>query len=112
MSSKNYLFHGRGIVNVTNFDVNSPDDPLGYLCSCDISVLKSGQIEIHSDDAAQALLESFSVSNIVGASNNINNYDPNHITDVSLITNSKDLRITFQTQESKNEFWRVFSALY
>lgn len=110
MSSNNYLFHGKGVVDVTNFDAKSPDDSLGYMCSCDITVLKSGQIEIYSDDIAKGLLESFSVSNIVAANNNINNYNPNHIAEVSLMTDSKDLRITFQTQESKKEFWRVLST--
>lgn len=108
--SNNCLFHGKGVIDVTNFDAMSPDDSLGYMCGCDISVLQDGQIEILSDDDAKDLLESFSVSNIVRANNDINHYDPNHITEVSVMTESKALRITFQTKESKNEFWNALTA--
>lgn len=106
------LFHGKGIIDVTNFDAMSPSDPLGYMCGCDISVFVNGQIQIFTEDKTKDLLESFSVLDIVRANNNINNFDPNHITDVSLTTKSKALQITFQTKESKDEFWNTLTTTY
>ena len=57
-------------------------------------------------------MERLSVFDIVRASNNINNYDPNHITEVSLTTENKDLRISFQAKESKDEFWDALTTTY
>ena len=110
--SNTILFRGKGIIDVTNFDAMSPDDSLGYMCGCDVSVFMNGQIEIYTDDKTKDLLESFSISDIVRANNNINNYDPNHIAEVSLITENKDLRISFQAKESKDEFWDALTTAY
>ena len=106
------IFNGEGIIGVDNFGAMSPDESLGYMCSCNISVLQNGQIEIRSVDEVKDLLESFSVLDIVSANNNINNYDPAYIMDVALKTASKGLRITFQTKESKMEFWDAFTTTY
>ena len=110
--SNTILFRGKGIIDVTNFDAMSPDDSLGYMCGCDVSVFMNGQIEIYTDDKTKDLLESFSILDIVRANNNINNYDPNHIAEVSLITENKDLRISFQAKESKDEFWDALTTAY
>ena len=95
------VFHGEGIIDVTSFDTISPEDSLGYMCGCDISVFQSGKIEIRSIDNAKDLLESFSAMDIVRTSDNINNYDPAH--DMAVITENKTLRLSFQTKESKIE---------
>lgn len=110
--SNNCLFHGKGIIDVTNFDDMSLDDSLGYMCSCDIIVFQNGIIEIYKDDSIEDLLESFSLFNIVMANNNINNYDPSHTAEVCLMTESKDLRISFQTEEIKKEFWNALTTAY
>ncbi len=106
------LFYGKGIIDVTNFDAMSPDDSLGYMCGCDVSVFMNGQIEIYTDDETKDLLESFPVLDIIRANDNINNYDPNHITDVSLTTENKNFQISFQTKESKDEFWNALTTTY
>ena len=98
------VFHGEGIIDVTSFDTISPEDSLGFMCGCDISVFQSGKIEIRSIDNAKDLLESFSAMDIVRTSDNINNYDPAHDMEIAVITENKTLRISFQTKESKIEF--------
>ncbi len=110
--TNDYVFYEKGIIDVTNFDVMSPDDDLGYMCGCDIFVFQNGIIEIFSDDNEKELLERFSVSDVVRASNNINNYDPDYAMDVSMITKKKELRISFQSKESKNRFWNVITTIY
>ena len=102
----------KGIVDVTNFNAMSPNDPLGYMCSCVITIFENGQLEICSDDGEKNILESFSVFNIVRMNNYINSYDPRHTAVVSLTTESKDLTITFPTEESKNEFWSALTTTY
>ncbi|MGN0539024.1 MAG: hypothetical protein ACI4KI_04140 [Candidatus Fimenecus sp.] len=106
------LFHGEGILDVTNSNAMSSDDSLGYMCGCDISVSQNGKIEIFSLENVKELLECFSVLDIVRASNNINNYDSTYVTEVLLITENKDLRISFQTKESKIEFWNALTTTY
>ena len=106
------LFYGKGIIDATNFAAMSPDDSLGYMCGCDVSVFMNGQIEIYTDDETKDLLESFPVLDIIRANDNINNYDPNHITDVSLTTENKNFQISFQTKESKDEFWNALTTTY
>lgn len=101
------VFHREGIIDVTIFDAISPEDSLGYMCGCDISVFQSGKIEMRSLDNAEDLLESFSAMDIVRVSDNINNYDPAHDTEIAVITENKDLRITFHNKESKIEFCNV-----
>ena len=39
------VFHGEGIIDVTNFEAMSPDDSLGYMCGCNISIFQDGMIE-------------------------------------------------------------------
>lgn len=106
------IFHEKGIIDVTNLDAMSPDDSLGYMCDCDITIFQNGKIEICAVDNVTDLLESFSVLDIVRTSNNINNYDPTHVTEVSVITETKDIRISFQTKESKIEFWNALTTTY
>ena len=101
------VFHREGIVDVTIFDAISPEDSLGYMCDCDISVFQSGKIEIRSLDNEKDLLESFSVMDIVSVSDNINNYDPAHDTEIAVITENKALRIAFHNKESKIELCNV-----
>ena len=108
-NEKTPIFHGEGIIDVTRFDAISPEDPLGYLCGCDISVYQSGKIDIRSIDNAKDLLESFSAKDIIRVSYNINNYDPAHDTEIAVITENKALRITFYNKESKIEFCNVLA---
>ncbi|MBQ8504170.1 MAG: hypothetical protein IJ491_07825 [Clostridia bacterium] len=111
-TKNNSVFQGKGFIDVTNFDAMSPDDSLGYACVCDIVVFQNGLIEIFSDNNERNLLESFSVLNIVTANNNINNYAPETMMGVSVITENKGLRIFFQTKESKIEFWNALTTTY
>lgn len=107
------VFHEKGVmIDVTNFDATSPDDSLGYMCGGDIYVFRNGLIQIYADDKENDLLESLSVFNLVRASNQINNFDPKHTTEISMITESKDLRIIFQTKERKMDFWNALTATY
>ena len=106
------IFCGNAIIDVTNFSTTSPTEPLGYFCSCDISVFANGQIEIRADDGAKELLERFSVLDITSASNNVNNYDPSYATMVSVTTNAKNLRVTFQSKDPKEKFWNALTTTY
>ena len=38
------------ILDVTNFEAMSPDEPVGYLCSCSVSVFPDGRIMFHEND--------------------------------------------------------------
>lgn len=106
------IFCDNAIIDVTNFSAASPDEPLGYFCSCDISVFSNGQIEIRADDTTKKLLECFSVLDLVRANNNVNNFDPSYATMVSLTTNSKNIGITLQTNDSKVNFWNALTTTY
>ncbi len=106
------VFFNNGILDVTNFDIMTPDEPIGYVSSCTVSVFQSGLIEIRAVDKNQSVLESFNISDIWRASNNINNYDPRHITEVSMITDTKDYRISFHSMEVKGAFWSALTTTY
>lgn len=106
------VFHGEGIIDVTNFEAMSPDDSLGYMCGCNISIFQDGMIEICSADNEQDILERFSALNIIKANNNINNFDPQYAMGVSVLLENKDLRIFFQTKENKMDFWNALATTY
>ena len=103
-------FHGKGIIDVTNFAAMTPDDPLGYMCGCNIAVLQNGQIEIRSDDSENELLESFSGADIVCVRESENHQDPMVRTDVSVMIEEKNLKISFQSQETQKEFCMALAA--
>lgn len=106
------LFCEDGTIDVTNFDVTNPNEPMGYLAACKVCIFQSGLIEIRSVDDEQRIMESTYVMNILRANNNINNFDPSYLTSVSLLTNNKEYRISFKTKELKNTFWSSLTAVY
>lgn len=110
--AKEPVFHAEGIIDVTNFDAMSPDDSLGYMSAGAVSVFENGQIEMRSVDNTKDLLESFSVLHILHASNNINNYDPEHAMEVALTTENKALQIAFHAKEDKAGFWEALTSTY
>ena len=106
------IFHAEGIIDVTNFDAMSPDDSLGYMSAGTVFIFENGQIEIRTVDNTKDLLESFSVLHILHASNNINNYDPEHAMKVAFTTENKALQIAFHTKEDKAGFWEALTSIY
>ena len=106
------VFFNNGILDVTYFDVMTPDEPIGYASSCTVAVFQNGLIEIHAVDKDQCVLESFKISDIWRANNKIYNYDPRHITEVSMITEKRDYRISFFSMEVKDAFWSALTTIY
>ena len=105
------VFQGKGVIDVTNFSAMSPDDSLGYMCGCDISVFQNGQVLIYSDDKKKELLENCSVVDIISSNNNVGNFHPDYITTITILTRTKKLQISFYNQEKKNEFWNALITL-
>lgn len=105
------VFRESGIINVTNFSAMSIEDSLGYVCSCVISVLSNGIIEVHSCEKESKILETISVSGIHIFSNNVNNYDPMYATEVLLTTDDYEFLFSFESVEIKRNFANSISAL-
>lgn len=112
LETKEPIFCAEGIIDVTNFDAMSPDDSLGYMSAGIVSIFENGQIEMRTVDKTKDLLESISISHILHASNNINNYDPEHAMEVALTTENKALQIAFHTKEDKAEFWETLTSTF
>ena len=106
------VFFNNGFLDVTYFEIMTPDEPIGYARNCTVAVFQSGLIEMRAIDKDQSVLESFNISDILMASNNINNCDPRHINEVSLITHTRDYRITFHSLEEKRAFWSALTTTY
>ena len=102
------FFHKNVIIDVTHFDAEESDS-LGYLCSCNISVYPNGYIQFSN---ASEELEKLHISEIILASDNINNYDPMYILDISITTKRRNIRITFDNIETKSKCWKVLEKLH
>jgi len=106
------VFHEKCIMDVTNFNANASGDSLGYLCNCIVSVYSNGLIRVCSVDNENNVLESISVLEIIRANDNINNYDPDYLAVVSVITEKKGFRFSFESVDVKNSFWNALTSTY
>ncbi len=106
---KNFAFQNSCDIDVTYFDVNTPDDPLGYLCSGIVRLSSDGDIIVYNE---KRILESFNLTDVISATDNINNYDPKLITAVKFMTNEKSICLSFQSIEIKKEFWNAAAKVY
>ena len=111
LAQQHLAFQERGIIDVTNYDAKTPEDPLGYMSSGIVQVSPDGKIIIYSESDG-SLLENISLADIILGNDNINHYDPEFQTAVSLITKNKGIRIHFDTIELKREFWDSITAVY
>ena len=108
---KKLMFQNRGIIDVTNFDAMTPDDPLGYARSGVIQLYSDGNLIIYSAVGAE-LLENINLTDVILGSDNLNNYDSMYITSISLMTREKNIRIDFRTIDIKKEFWDYCTTIY
>ncbi len=102
------FFYKNVIIDVTYLDAKEGDS-LGYLCGCDICVYPNGYI--HFSNASKEL-EKLHISEIILASDNINNYDPMYTLDISITTERRKICITFDNIETKSECWKVLEKLH
>lgn len=105
---ENFLFHNRGIIDVTYFDAMTPTDVLGYLCGGIIQLLSNGRIIIYSEED-KTILEDFNLKDVISGSK-IDNQ--RHNASVALETNKKVIYIGFQNIEIQREFWDAITAVY
>ncbi len=108
---KKLVFQNKGIIDVTNFDVMTPDDPLGYACSAIIQLYSDGNLIIYSEVETK-LVENINLTDVIHGSDNISNSDPMHKTEVSLMTTEKQIRIHYKSIDIKREFWDSCTAIY
>ena len=104
-------FQGFGIIDVTNFTVTRADESMGYLCGGTVSVFSDGKIQIVDAYDEGTVLDSLHVHDLFRMNSNINNYDPSYSNDVSLLTEDKSIRITFNDVETKKRFVEVLKNL-
>lgn len=97
----NLAFQGDGIIDVTRFDATPENPEVGYLCGGTVSVFSDSRIYIHDGDEA---LEMFQICDIIRMNTNINNYDPESMTEVALLLQDRSIRITFLDAEMKRRF--------
>ena len=105
------VFRERCVIDVTNFDVSTPGEPLGYLSGGMIHVFSDGDVVVSSEDE-KSVLETIHLTDVFTVSDNINQFDPASETTASLITNEKDIRISFQSVELKKAFWNSIVSVY
>lgn len=103
-------FREKCMVSVTNLNAED-DEPMGYLCGCTFFVLSDGTARVCEYEDENATLESFAVTDIIYFNDNINNFDPEYDTEVSLMTDSKSFRFTFKSIEIKKRFSDIISML-
>lgn len=103
-------FRGKGIVDVTNFMMNSFSDA-GYMCSCDVLIYCDGRIVLVEDADEQETLECFSVHQIISANDQVGGFNPLYARDVMLITREKSLRMSFYNEADKKKFWDAALAV-
>ncbi|MBQ8201553.1 MAG: hypothetical protein IJZ74_07290 [Clostridia bacterium] len=112
LTGKDVIFHGKGIIDVTNFEIASFDEPIGYLCGCDVYAFRNGQIKIFADGDPDDLLESLSVAEMIRVNGSVGDDDPEHMREVSVVTESKNLRVSFFDDRDKAGFWHAVAVLY
>ena len=104
IKKSDYLFHEKGTIDVTNFAANSPKDSLGYMCGCTVIISPDGTIRVCEYEDKNIILETIASANIIQFSDNINNYDPKHRTEVSIMTEGHDFRLSFESAKVKERF--------
>ena len=108
------LFHEPIIMHVTNFDVEPPDpfEPceIGYLCGGFISIFSDGSIMTVDDSGEDT--EKLHISDLLWLKTNINNYDPSHSLEISFVTDSKEVNVSFRTKKAKAKCQRVLVSLF
>ena len=109
--SSNTVFQEYGIIRVTNFDATPENPDVGYLCGGSILVFSDGRITIHDANEGGGLLEDFYVCDLIRMNSNVNSYDPNHLTEVALMTRKKSIRIAFMDAEKKQRFVAMLENL-
>lgn len=107
----NLVFQNNGVIDVTNYAAETPNDSLGYLCGGIIQVLSDGGLII-CDSEDETILENIKLTDIINVKTNIHNFDPRFETSVSLITNKKEIRISFQSIEIERELLNSIAAVY
>ena len=109
--TSNIIFHEYGIIDVTNFDATPENPEVGYLCGGIVVVLSDGRIIINDANEGSKLLEDFHVRDLIRMNSNINSFDPDHITEVALITRDKSIRIVYKDKEEKLRFVEILTNL-
>ena len=105
------IFQEYGIIDVTNFDATPENPEVGYLCGGNVVVNSSGRIIIHDANEGGELLEDFHVGDLIRMNSNINSFDPDHLTEVKLMTMEKSVRIAFMDIEKKDKFVETLENL-
>lgn len=103
MATERVLFRSECTIDVTDFDAK-PGDYIGYTCRCIIEIFSTGRILFSS---GSEILEDIDMGDIVMASDNVNNYDPVHALEISIMTEEKDVRTTFRDKKLKTACWRA-----
>lgn len=104
----NVIFQEYGIIDVTRFDATPENPEVGYLCGGIVTVFSDGRIIIHDANEGGEQLEGFRVCDLIRINSNINSFDPDHMTEIALMTRDKSIRISFTDIEVKQ---RVVEAL-
>ena len=107
----NIVFQEYGIIDVTNFDATPENPELGYLCGGIVTVLSDGEIVSHNANEGGELLEDFLASDLISVNSNINDFDPECMTEISLMTQDKNIRISFGDTEKKQSFVETLKNL-
>ena len=94
------LYRDNVILDVTVFDAR-PSDPIGYLCGAEIMLFDDGTVIFCN---GKEEVDRFHVSDLVRVNANINNYDPDHDTEIAIITPEKSFRIIFSDGKKKKAF--------
>ncbi len=98
------IFKEYGAIDVTNFDATPENPKMGYLCGGIVSVFSDGRIIIHDANEDGVVLEDFHLCDLMHINTNINNYDPDHLTEIALMIPGKSIRITFEDVKTKDRF--------
>ena len=104
IKNSNLLFYEKGVIDVTNFEAMSPEDSLGYMCGCIIIVSSDGTIRVCEYEDENVIMETIVLKNVIRFCDNINNYDPSHLTEVSIMTEDHDFRLSFESVQVKERF--------
>lgn len=107
----NMIFQEYGIIDVTNFDATPENPEVGYLCGGIVAVFSDGRIIIRDANEGGAVLENFHIGDLIRMNTNINSYDPDHMTEIALMTQEKSIRITFEDTKTKYRFAKTLKNL-
>ena len=101
------LFRDNVILDVTVFDVR-PSEPIGYLCGAEIMLSEDGTVSFCN---GKEEVDRFHIRDLVRINTNINNYDPEHDTEIAVITRKKSFRITFSDGKKKKAFVELLDRI-